>query len=86
MKRLLCILALLILTAGLPAYASEELTPEKKADIANLLSMTGVLDIANVLANLISQQMISAIQSVRPDIPSNTFEIIREETRKAVDL
>ena len=85
MKRLLCLLALLILTAGLPAYASEELTPEKKADIANLLSMTGVLDIANVLANLISQQMISAIQSVRPDIPSNTFEIIREETRKAAD-
>ena len=85
MKRLLCILGLFILTAGLPAYASEELTPEKKADIANLLSMTGVLDTANVMANIISQQMISAIQSARPDISSDTFEVIREETRKAVD-
>ena len=85
MKRILRMLVLFIVTAGLPAYASEVLTPEKKADIANLLSMTGVSDLANVLANVMNEQLISAIQSARPDIPPNTFEVIREETRKTID-
>lgn len=85
MRRILCIPFLFILVFGFQAYASEELTTEKKADIANLLSMTGALNIANVMANVLSQQIISAIQSARPDISSNIFEVIKDETRKVID-
>ncbi len=85
MRRILWIPFLFVWVLELQAYASEELTPEKKADIAKLLSMTGALSIANVMANMASQQIISAVQSARPDIPPNIFEVIRDETRKVID-
>lgn len=85
MKRVLRILALFIVIAGSPASASEELTPEKKADIRTIFSMTGVLEMANVFAKATSHQIISAVQSARPDISSTLFEVIREETRNAID-
>jgi hypothetical protein len=85
MKKILSVFVLFVLLIGVQTHATEELTPEKRMDIAKLLSINGALKVANIMAHVASQQMISAIQKVRPDISSDIFEVIKDETRRVID-
>jgi len=76
--------ALVFLFFGAQVCRSEELTAAKKADIERLFKLTGVLKMADMVANQLAQQTISAIQATHPDVPARVFDVVREETGKVL--
>jgi hypothetical protein len=85
MKRFVILyMAIAFVLFGMCNVQSEELTTEKKADINKLFELTGTRQTGALLANQISQQIISSIQVNNPTLPAKTFDIIREETGKAI--
>jgi hypothetical protein len=71
------LLALLILFSA-PSFA-DELTPQKRADIEQLLQMTGALAMGKQMSAMVVGQMTQMLRKARPDIPDRVIEILPEE-------
>ncbi|MEJ2095543.1 MAG: DUF2059 domain-containing protein [Deltaproteobacteria bacterium] len=62
------------------ASFSEELTPEKKAAIRQLLQVTGALQMEEMFGSAFAQQMIELLQQLKPGIDPKSFDIIKQES------
>ena len=76
--------AMLLILIHVPSALAEELTSAKEADIKRLMDMTGALKIAQQFSNVMTEQMTQAIKNVKPDIPPEMFDIVRDEVNKLV--
>ena len=85
MKRILCLGIFLAAVVAAPAFGAEEpLTAEKKATIKQLLETTGALNIGKQMSEVLVSQMSDALKAARPDIPSEAFDILKDEVNKTV--
>jgi hypothetical protein len=85
MKRsLIIIVAIVFMFVGIRQGLADELTAEKKADIGRLLKLINALQVGTIMANQMSQQLVSSIQSKNPSLPAKAVDIIRDETQKVV--
>jgi uncharacterized protein len=78
MTRLRTAALVLLIACATPALA-EELTAEKRADIEELLQMTGALAIGRQLSGAVVQQMTQLLRKARPDIPQRVLDVLPEE-------
>lgn len=69
---------LLLIACATPAFA-EELTAEKRADIEQLLEMTGALSVGKQMSGAVVQQMMQFLRKARPDIPQRVLDVLPEE-------
>ncbi|MDR2209268.1 MAG: DUF2059 domain-containing protein [Azoarcus sp.] len=81
-KALIVLFALSI--AYIPAKA-EELTPEKRADIEQLLTMTGALSLGKQMSDMVVSNMIQTLKEVRPDIPEKALNVLPAEIAAVFD-
>jgi uncharacterized protein len=73
------VVLLLLIACATPAFAEEELTAEKRADIQQLLEMTGALSIGRQMSAAVVQQMTQFLRKARPDIPQRVLDVLPEE-------
>ena len=71
-------LLLLLMACATPTFA-EELTAEKRADIEQLLEMTGSLAIGRQMGGAVVQQMTQFLRKARPDIPQQVLDVLPAE-------
>jgi hypothetical protein len=58
----------------------DELTPQKKAAIRELLQVTGAMQMEELFGNAFAQQMIQLLQQLKPGIDPLSFDIIKQES------
>lgn len=78
MKHFARLALLLALVAAGPSRA-DPLTPEKRADIARLISMTGGANIAGQFASVASKQMFGLLKASQPQIPERAISVMERE-------
>ncbi len=83
MKRLL--LPLVTLLSFCLSELSAEISPEKKADIVNLLEITGALDIAEQMSVAVNSQMTANLKQSHPDIPPEMFDVMESEINSVIN-
>ena len=76
-----CWFLLVFFTLHAAATAQEALTETKKADIAQLLEVTGAAKVTQQFVDLILGNFMDAIRKAQPSLPARGFAIIEEETR-----
>jgi hypothetical protein len=64
---------------GVPCFAAEELSPEKRLDIERLLELTGAASLGLQMATAVATQMSQVIKKARPDIPQKVLDVLPEE-------
>jgi len=74
---------LLSMVCATPAFA-EELTAEKRADIEQLLEMTGALAIGTQMGGAVVQQMTQVLHKARPDIPQRVLDVLPAEVNGVI--
>jgi hypothetical protein len=80
MKHLTPIVAVfLIALLAAPYSSAETISAEKRADIEQLLEMTGALEIGKQMSDAVVAQMSQAIMASHPDLPPKIFDILNEE-------
>lgn len=84
MKKLLPLVLFGSLIAASPAPAAEAVSATKKADIEQLVTMTGALRIGDQMSRAMVLQMTRALKRARPDIPQDVLDAVREEVNRAV--
>ncbi len=62
----------------------DELSPEKRADIHQLLDMTGSLQLGRKMSDAVTAEMTRMLKESRPDIDPVLFDVLREEVNDAV--
>ena len=72
-------LLLLLIACSMPAFAEEQLTAEKRADIEKLLEMTGALSVGRQMSGAVVKQMTELLRKARPDIPQRVLDVLPEE-------
>lgn len=77
-------MTIVFIIIGVGYSQSEDLTAEKKADINKMFEITGARKTNYLVANQISQQILSSIQQENPNLSTKTFDIIREEMGKVI--
>lgn len=70
--------AIFVLASGV-SWAEEQLTQEKRADIEQLLEVTGAMAVSQQMAGAASGQLAETIGKLRPDIPAEIVEVLPEE-------
>ncbi|WP_395669686.1 DUF2059 domain-containing protein [Rhodoferax sp.] len=75
---------LLALFLAVPAKA-QDLSPERRADIEQLLRMTGAVSIGKQMGATMATQMTQLLKKVRPDIPDEVLQALPEEVMGAID-
>lgn len=76
--RLILPTTLALLLAWSPVRA-EELTPQKRADIEQLLEVTGALKMGTQMSAAVTQQLLQNLRRTRPDIPSAVLDLLPGE-------
>ncbi|MHB8425870.1 MAG: DUF2059 domain-containing protein, partial [Gammaproteobacteria bacterium] len=78
------LLGILLSTIPLSGFTadSNQVPPRTRADILELINMTGGAQMGLLFGRALSQQMINNLQASHPDISPKAFTIIKEETRK----
>lgn len=71
------LLAALLLFA--PGSFADELTPEKRADIRQLMETTGASNLAQQFVSAVSQNLFRSLKESRPDVPDRAFEVMNRE-------
>jgi len=72
--------ALLIFAATVPVAAlADDMTPEKRADIEQLLQITGALSLGKQMAMSLVAQISQTLKKARPDIPQRLLDALPEE-------
>lgn len=70
----------LLFSFSLPVK-SEELSPEKRADIERLLDMTGAMALSTQMASAVTTQLFQVIKKARPDIPAKVLDALPAEVQ-----
>lgn len=70
----------LLFSFSLPVK-SEELSPEKRADIERLLDMTGAMALSTQMASAVTAQLFQVIKKARPDIPAKVLDALPAEVQ-----
>jgi hypothetical protein len=83
MKRELALLLCVGLSHNVKAQV-DPVDPGLRAAIAELIDITGVLEIGEQFADLIILQMSDSLRQQQPDLPEIAFEIIREEVNATI--
>lgn len=86
MKRFIAVSLVGALFLGISAYASgdEEPNSSKRADIRALLELTGALEVAQQMSELMVAQMTETLKEARPDIEPWMYDVLRDEVNSAV--
>lgn len=71
-----------LLAAPVAAAAGEA---EKQKDIRALLELTGTLDVGQEMASALVRQMTDTLREARPDIPSEMYDVLREEVNATIE-
>ena len=71
-------LSMAIVVAFCESASAQTIDESYRADIEQLLEVTGAKDIGLQMGAMVSQQMLDAMQKSRPDIPPRVVQIIRE--------
>lgn len=80
-----------ILVAFIAAFAiclpvrADELTPEKRASIEQLLTMTNSFAISKQMATTVASSMLQALKQARPDIPQKVVKLVPLEIAAVFD-
>lgn len=76
------LLSILLLTLPLSGFAADtdQIPAPLRADILQLIDMTGGAHMGQLFGNAIAQQLINNLQASHPDISPKAFTIIKEET------
>ncbi|MDA8138154.1 MAG: DUF2059 domain-containing protein [Desulfobacteraceae bacterium] len=75
-----------VLIIVVPAYAiSEELTADKKADIEQLLQMTGALSIGKQMGVTVAAQIAEVLKASKPEIPKGVIDSLPEDISSVFD-
>jgi len=83
MKRLMVLFLCMGLSLNVKAQL-DPVDPGLRAAIAELIDITGVLEIGEQYAELIILQMSESLRQQQPDLPETAFEIIREEVNATI--
>lgn len=59
--------------------SADALTPAKRADIRQLLEMTGASSLAQQFVAATSQNLFRSLKESRPDVPDRAFEVMNRE-------
>jgi len=59
--------------------SADALTPAKRADIRQLMEMTGASSIAQQFVSATSQNLFRSLKESRPDVPDRAFEVMNRE-------
>jgi len=62
----------------------QEIVESKRTDIAKLLEITGVLDIAEQMLDSLVQDMMQLLKSARPDLPEWAFDQATDEVNQVI--
>jgi len=84
MKTLRVLVVISLLARCCSAFA-EDLTPEKRADVEQLLQMTGAVSVGKQMGNAMVVQLTQTIKRVRPDIPQKVLDVLPEEVNAVLD-
>jgi len=84
MKRFFVFVVALWFVAAVAVCNADEISPEKRKDVEQLLTLTGSLNVAKVIIKMANDQIIGAVRQSHPDVPPKTFDIIREEIQTGV--
>ena len=84
MRKILVISTMLFFST-LSFSMADDFTSEKKADIRNLLEISGALDMGKQMSSAVIQQMTQILKSTRPDIPDKMYEILEEEVNLIIE-
>lgn len=76
---------LVLLTAWSTPSFCEELSPGKRADIEQLLEMTGALAAGRQMSTAMVTQMTQLLRKVRPDIPDRVLNVLPEEVDAVIN-
>jgi uncharacterized protein len=79
------LVALALLLAWPVSAFADELTPEKQADIRQLIGVTGGTRLAGQLANAAAQSVAATLRSSRKDIPERVVAVINRELSALFD-
>lgn len=83
---LVVVLCALSCTA-LPLRADEPpaIAPDFRADIDQLLLMTGAMDIGKQMGSAVATQMAAALKQARPDLPAQAIDAIAPAVEEIID-
>jgi len=84
MKTLRALVVFSLLASCCSAFA-EDLTPEKRADIEQLLQMTAALSVGKQMGLAVVAQLTQTIKRARPDIPQSVLDVLPEEVNAVFD-
>lgn len=77
---------LVLLTAWSTPGFCDELSPAKRADIEQLLKMTGALAAGKQMSNAMVTQLTQVLRKVRPDIPDRVLVYSHTTTIKPLGV
>jgi hypothetical protein len=77
--------ALLIIVIAGPRVHAQGVEAEKKAAIAQLITMMGVMDLGQQMSEVTVSQMTDSIRAVRPDLPPEVFDALAESVNEVID-
>ena len=84
MKRIFGFVVALCFVMAVAVCNADEISPEKRKDVEQLLTLTGALNITKVMIKMANDQIIGAVKQSHPDVTPKTFDIIREEIHTGV--
>ncbi|MDE2197256.1 MAG: DUF2059 domain-containing protein [Gammaproteobacteria bacterium] len=85
MNRISCLAALLLAipfaTRAADSGAPVPVPAQTRADIIQLINMTGGMRVGQLLGNAYANQIINNLKASHPDLPPKAFDIVAQETK-----
>lgn len=72
----------LILAVCTSAAMAQEVSESVRADILELMEITGSMKLGEQVGNAVSTQIVESMRAQQPDTPQRTLDIVLEVTRK----
>lgn len=85
MIRQLTIALVVLFLASPAASASDEVSPEMRVAVRELIDLTGAADVSRQMTQAVLPQMTGAIRAASPDVPDRAFEILEEVMLELLD-
>jgi uncharacterized protein len=79
MRLKMCLLLLLVALAAWAPAQADELTKERRADIDQLLRVTGAVAIGKQMATAVTAQLAQNLKKMCPDIPNEVLQVLPQE-------
>ncbi len=74
-----CLLLLLVALAAWAPAQADELTKERRADIDQLLRVTGAVALGKQMATPVTAQLAQNLKKMCPDIPNEVLQVLPQE-------